>query len=105
MAQGNRVATGILAAGIVLGVAYSRPTTVSDGSAVRLKQVPLVKNLVPSTVWPILTIVYPVLLSGLDPSLPDLVAAVLATAAGVFVTEVAWDIRDIEGDRHAGSIS
>ena len=102
LAQGNPVATGVLAAGIVLGVAYSRPTTVSGGSSVRLKQLPLVKNLVPSTVWPILTIVYPILLSGLDPSMPDLVASVLATSAGVFVTEVAWDIRDIEGDRHAG---
>lgn len=97
----NLAATVALAIMLVAGILYSVPFLRSDGKAVRLKQIPGLKNAVPSVVWPIVTIAYPAM-SGTGVRVPLLVLAVTALAWGVFTIEVAWDVRDSRGDRVAG---
>jgi 4-hydroxybenzoate polyprenyltransferase len=56
-----------------------------------------VKNVIPSLVWPVATLVYPTGVLTLESML-----AVGLIACSVFTIEVAWDVRDRRGDRIAG---
>lgn len=87
------VATALLAVMLLAGVLYSVPFLTRR----RLKQVAGVKNVIPSLVWPVATLVYPTGVLTLESML-----AVGLIACSVFTIEVAWDVRDRRGDQIAG---
>ena len=96
------LATATLSMMILLGVLYSVPFFKGEqGASRRLKQIPSLKNVVPSVVWPFTTILYPAMSSPGARQLP-LLLAIIALSCGIFTIEVAWDVRDIRGDRVAG---
>ncbi|MEO3875212.1 UbiA family prenyltransferase [Nonomuraea sp. B12E4] len=86
-------ATALLAVMLLAGVLYSAPLLTHR----RLKQVAGAKNVIPSLVWPVATLVYPTGVLTLESML-----AVGLVACSVFTIEVAWDVRDRRGDRIAG---
>jgi 4-hydroxybenzoate polyprenyltransferase len=94
-------ATLALSLMLLAGVLYSVPFLGGGRARIRLKQVTGVKNVVPSVVWPLLTIAYPAM-SGTGAHLVRLFLAVAALALAVFTIEVAWDARDSRGDRIVG---
>jgi 4-hydroxybenzoate polyprenyltransferase len=86
-----------------LGVLYSVPFFRGNQQKLRrLKQVPIVKNVIPSVVWPFATILCQVLSGSGTHFLLPLGLALAWLSCGVFTIEVAWDIRDSRGDRIAG---
>lgn len=94
-------ASALLAAALFLGIAYSIPVIARRrGSGRRLKEFGLVKNILPSVVWPTVTILYPALYAS-DVWGLGLVLIASGIAIGVFTIEVAWDVRDAVGDRIA----
>jgi 4-hydroxybenzoate polyprenyltransferase len=94
----NYAATVALVAIVVLGVLYSVPfLRVGGRGRLRLKQILILKNVVPSLVWALTTIVYPALESG-EAAPFDMVLAVVALGTAIFTIEVAWDVRDMRGD-------
>lgn len=95
-------ATALLGIMLLPGVLYSTPFLNREaGGALRLKQVPSLKNVIPSVVWPVTTILYPAISSrGVSELL--LALAITSLACSVFTIEVAWDVRDSPGDRVAG---
>jgi len=95
-------ATALLAVILLPGVLYSIPFLHREpGDLHRLKQVPGLKNAIPSVVWPVTTILYPAVSRPGVHELP-LAVAVTAVACSIFTIEVSWDIRDSFGDRFAG---
>lgn len=95
-------ATATLAVMLLLGVLYSVPFLRRGlEQPRRLKQIPGLKNAVPSIVWPVTTILYPAISSPGVRVLP-LVLALTGVGCVVFTVEVAWDLRDVRGDRAAG---
>jgi 4-hydroxybenzoate polyprenyltransferase len=95
-------ATATLAMMLLLGGLYSVPfLTRGLDQPRRLKQIPGLKNAVPSIVWPVTTILYPAIASPGVRMLP-LVLALTGLGCVVFTVEVAWDLRDMRGDRAAG---
>jgi 4-hydroxybenzoate polyprenyltransferase len=86
-------ATALLAVMLLAGVLYSVPVLTRR----RLKQVAGVKNVIPSLVWPVATLICPTGVITLES-----VLAVGLIACSVFTIEVAWDVRDRRGDRIAG---
>lgn len=98
----NYAATALLAIVLLPGVLYSVPFLKREpGQPHRLKQVAGLKNVIPSVVWPVTTILYPAISSPGVRALP-LALAITAVACSVFTIEVAWDVRDSCGDRVAG---
>jgi 4-hydroxybenzoate polyprenyltransferase len=98
----NYRATALLAVMLLPGVLYSVPFLRREpGEPHRLKQVFGLKNVIPSVVWPVTTILYPALASPGVRGLP-LAFAIILVACSVFTIEVAWDVRDSRGDRVAG---
>jgi 4-hydroxybenzoate polyprenyltransferase len=98
----NKVATALLAIMLLPGVLYSVPCLKrGPGGLHRLKQVLSLKNVIPSVVWPVTTILYPAISRPGVHWLP-LTLAISAVACSVFTIEVAWDVRDSRGDRVAG---
>ncbi|MGN9785151.1 UbiA family prenyltransferase [Nonomuraea sp. ZG12] len=93
MAFQGYAATALLAVMLLSGVLYSAPFLTRR----RLKQVAGVKNVIPSLVWPVATLVHPTGVLTLESML-----AVGLIACSVFTIEVAWDVRDRRGDRIAG---
>jgi 4-hydroxybenzoate polyprenyltransferase len=93
----------MLSLATVLGVLYSVPFFRGNQQELRrLKQVPIVKNLIPSAVWPCATILCQVISGSGVHSFLSLGLALAWLSCGVFTIEVAWDIRDSRGDRIAG---
>ena len=86
---------------LLAGILYSVPFLRGVRARIRLKQVPGMKNVVPSVVWPLLTIGYPAM-AGTGADLRRLLLAVVALSCAVFTIEVACDVRDSRGDRIAG---
>jgi len=97
----NLAATITLLIVILAGVLYSVPFLGEKRGRIRLKQIPSLKNVVPSIVWPFTTIVYPAMFSH-EVHLLQLLLAVIGVSCAVFTIEVAWDIRDSYGDQIAG---
>ena len=97
----SHAATITLSIMVLAGVLYSVPFLEAGQKRIRLKQIPSLKNVVPSLVWPFTTIVYPAM-SSPGAHFPQLSLAVTGLACGIFTIEVAWDIRDSCGDRVAG---
>lgn len=97
----NYAATAALSLLLLAGVLYSVPFLRRGRDRIRLKQISRLKNVVPSVVWPFVTIVYPAM-SGAGVHLPLLLLAVTALSCSVFTIEVAWDVRDSRGDEVAG---
>jgi 4-hydroxybenzoate polyprenyltransferase len=98
----NYLATAVLSIIILLGVLYSIPFLKREqGEPRRLKQIGILKNAIPSVVWPSATILYPAMASSTVRWL-QLMLAITGIACWVFTIEVAWDVRDSRGDRIAG---
>jgi 4-hydroxybenzoate polyprenyltransferase len=95
------VATITLSIMILAGILYSVPFLERERGRARLKQIPGIKNVVPSLVWPFATIVYPAIPSP-EVHLLQLLLAVTGLSCCVFTLEVAWDVRDSYGDQIAG---
>lgn len=97
-------ASGFIAVVVVSGVLYSRPTRVDNARFKRLKNVPVLKNLVPALVWATSTVAFPAAVSG-DADRFAAIVMTIVIASSVFAIEVAWDIRDEQGDRAAGVLT
>jgi len=98
----NPLATAMLSMMLLLGVLYSVPFMRRErGTPLRLKQIASLKNLVPSVVWPITTILYPAM-SHSGVRLLQLALAITGLSCIILTIEVAWDVRDVCGDRVAG---
>jgi 4-hydroxybenzoate polyprenyltransferase len=98
----NYAATATLSIMILLGVLYSVPFLKrGHGTPRRLKQIPSLKNVIPSIVWPAVTILYPAMSSS-GVHLLQLVLAITGLSCSIFTIEVAWDVRDSRGDQLAG---
>lgn len=98
----NSLATATLSMMLLLGVLYSVPVLRRRrGEPRRLKQMAVLKNVIPSVVWPGTTILYPAIASAGFRWLP-LLFAITAVSCAVFTIEVAWDVRDASGDQVAG---
>lgn len=99
---GSGLATALLSVTLLLGIAYSVPLITRDGAKPRrLKEVMGLKNAVPAVVWAVTTVLYPAT-SHAGVQVPQLLLAVTGLACLVFTVEVAWDVRDMPGDRVAG---
>lgn len=83
-----------------LGSLYSRPIKVG-GRAIRLKQIPVVKNLYAGIFWSVALVLTPYLYLGQRPGALALLTIAISFGLNYFV-ELAWDLRDMRGDRHAG---
>ena len=98
----NYLATATLSLVLLLGVLYSVPFWGREqGRPRRLKQIASLKNAIPSVVWPITTILYPAI-SRSDIRLLPFFLTITGLSCIVFTIEVAWDIRDVRGDRVSG---
>jgi 4-hydroxybenzoate polyprenyltransferase len=97
----NYFATIVLSIMILGGILYSAPFLNGKQKEIRLKQIPSLKNVVPSLVWPITTIVYPAM-STPEVHWLQLLLLVTGVSCSVFTIEVAWDVRDSSGDQIAG---
>jgi 4-hydroxybenzoate polyprenyltransferase len=98
----NYLATVTLSIMILIGVLYSVPFLKRGREGrQRLKQIPGLKNAVPSVVWPLATILYPAMASS-DVHPLQLWLAIIVVSCGIFTAEVAWDVRDSPGDQIAG---
>ena len=96
------LATATLSIMIVIGVLYSVPFLKREhGTLRRLKQIPSLKNAIPSVVWAFTTILYPAMSSS-GVRLLQLSLAIIALSCSIFTIEVAWDVRDSRGDQVAG---
>lgn len=91
----------VLAAAVSVGVFYSFSPFGISQSAPRLKEAGILKNVAPSLVWPIVAVIYPALMAPAS-AIPLVAMAAAVTMVAVFTIEVAWDVRDAEGDRLAG---
>lgn len=97
----RHLAAIMLSLATVLGVLYSVPFFAGKQQKLRrLKQVAILKNVIPSAVWPCATILCQAM-SGSGTHLLQLCLALTWLSCGVFTIEVAWDIRDSRGDRIA----
>ena len=90
----------IVAGVMLLGILYSVPVR-RHRPTVRLKAVPIVKNLAAAAGWAAAVVLYPAFSTGAERG-PRVWAAFLLMAAGTFVVEVIWDLRDVEGDGRTG---
>jgi len=95
-------ATATLSILVLLGVLYSVPfLRRGRGDTRRLKQVASLKNAIPALVWSMATVLYPAMSRAGIRWLPFLLV-LTGLCCIVFTIEVAWDIRDVRGDRAAG---
>jgi 4-hydroxybenzoate polyprenyltransferase len=93
---------------ILLGLAYSYrfiPWVSREGVRfVRLKEIPLMKNVVVAILWGSATFVIPVLFHGIEVTVTaGLVLLVAAGTVTVFTNTVFCDVRDVTGDRLAAN--
>jgi 4-hydroxybenzoate polyprenyltransferase len=85
----------------VSGIFYSMPILPRSWGYRRLKEIPLMKNLVVSTAWAISFSLVPVYMTGSVPGIPTLIVF-LFIFAWTFVGSVLPDIRDRTGDSAIG---
>jgi 4-hydroxybenzoate polyprenyltransferase len=98
----NPLATATLSMMLLLGVLYSVPfLRRGPGRPRRLKQLATFKNAIPGVVWPVTTVLYPAI-SRPGVRLLPLLLVMTGLASIILTIEVAWDIRDVLGDRAAG---
>lgn len=98
----NALGTAVLSMMLLLGILYSVPFIgPGEGKPRRLKQVVVLKNAVPAVVWSVTTVLYPAT-ANFGTSRLQLLLAIAGLACLIFAIEVAWDIRDMPGDRAAG---
>lgn len=92
----------VLYGGVVnfLGSLYSRPLP-WGGRTIRVKEIPIVKNLYAGIFWSAALVLTPYLYVGQQPGM--LAALTIAISFGLnYFVELMWDLRDVRGDRHAG---
>ena len=97
IARGERWAALLILLVLSLGFLYSTPLR-SGGR--RFKNLFLVKNLVSSLGWAVLTVIYPVAHAGV-PFTAEHLLVFVAMFVAVWTVEIFWDIRDVVGDRVA----
>lgn len=85
----------------VSGIFYSMPILPKAWGYRRLKEIPVMKNLVVSTAWAISFSLVPVYMAGLVPGIPSLIIF-LFIFCWTFVGSVLPDIRDRDGDSATG---
>jgi 4-hydroxybenzoate polyprenyltransferase len=86
---------------LISGILYSVPLFPEAWSFHRLKEIPVIKNLLVAGAWALTLALLPVYASGLLPGTPALLTA-LFFFNYVFMASVLPDIRDREGDAQVG---
>ncbi|MBV8049070.1 MAG: UbiA family prenyltransferase [Paludibacterium sp.] len=94
----------VLYGGVVhwLGTCYSRPLPFRyRGRSLRIKEIPVLKNLYAGLFWSLALVLTPYLYAGATPGAAAVQAIALSFLLDYFV-ELLWDIRDMPGDAKAG---
>ena len=98
--RGEKWAVSLLIFVVIIGFLYSTPLS-QHSPRKRLKNIFLVKNLISILGWSLLTVVYPAAHSGASINVHHWFAFMVMSAT-VFIVEIIWDIRDLDGDQQAG---
>jgi len=100
LSTGNADSLWLLAAVALLGFLYSTPLPYIPQNKIRLKNIPVVKNISSSIGWSLLVIFFPAVHAYQQVTIQHWIAAGLMFGA-VWMVELIWDIRDQQGDRSA----
>jgi 4-hydroxybenzoate polyprenyltransferase len=110
LAAGIALVSGGLDAGVIVmvplicGTVYSVPILPQGGKVRRLKEIPLVKNILVSFAWGATFAMVPVTISGTSPDLGTLLVFVFIFS-WTFIASVLPDIRDMRGDALVGVVT
>jgi len=102
--SGALFACGIVMIPLICGVLYSVPIFPQGAKVRRLKEIPLVKNILVSLAWGATFAMVPVTLSGQSPDLNTLLVF-LFIFFWTFIASVLPDIRDMKGDAQVGVVT
>jgi len=103
-ASGALFACGIVMIPLICGLLYSVPIFPRGSKVRRLKEIPLVKNILVSLAWGTTFAMVPVAFSGLSPDLNTLLVFVFIFF-WTFIASVLPDIRDMKGDAQVGVVT
>ena len=98
--SGEKWTISLLIFVMILGFLYSTPV-LRHYPIKRLKNLFFIKNLTSNLGWSLLTVVYPAVHTGATMDGDHWVAFIVMFAA-VWMVEIIWDIRDLNGDRQTG---
>ena len=84
----------------LLGCLYSAPLHLGR-HRVRIKEIPFLKNLYAALFWSFALILTPFAYAGRPPTSLGWAIACVCFGMSYFI-ELSWDLRDVDGDRHAG---
>ena len=102
--SGALPACGVVIIPLICGIFYSVPLFPQGSRVRRLKEIPLVKNILVSLAWGATFALVPVTLSGLSPGWTTLLTF-LFIFFWTFVASVLPDIRDMRGDALVGVVT
>lgn len=97
---GNTDSWWLLVGVALLGFLYSTPLPFMPHKKIRLKNIPVIKNISSSIGWSLLVIAFPVVHANQHLTTKHWIGAGLMFGA-VWMVELIWDIRDRKGDRIA----
>jgi 4-hydroxybenzoate polyprenyltransferase len=97
-------ACGIVMIPLICGVLYSVPIFPQGSKVRRLKEIPLVKNILVSLAWGATFAMVPVAISGLSPDL-NTILVFFFIFFWTFIASVLPDIRDMKGDAQVGVVT
>jgi 4-hydroxybenzoate polyprenyltransferase len=104
LVSGALFAFGIVMIPLICGILYSVPIFPQGAKVRRLKEIPLVKNILVSLAWGATFAMVPVALSGLPPDTNTLLVFVFIFF-WTFIASVLPDIRDMKGDAQVGVVT
>ena len=85
----------------LLGICYSFNIRFKKTKIMRVKQIFLLKNIIPTLVWAFAVIIYPIVFSRLRIDFGDLLIFFYVLSI-IFIADVSLDIKDVKGDLAAG---
>jgi 4-hydroxybenzoate polyprenyltransferase len=104
LVSGALFACGIVMIPLTCGILYSVPIFPKGAKVRRLKEIPLVKNILVSLAWGATFAMVPVALSGLPPDTSTLLVFFFIFF-WTFIASVLPDIRDMKGDAQVGVVT
>jgi 4-hydroxybenzoate polyprenyltransferase len=104
LVSGALLACGIVMIPLICGILYSVPIFPQGSKVRRLKEIPLVKNILVSLAWGATFALVPVALSGLPPDTNTLLVFIFIFF-WTFIASVLPDIRDMKGDAQVGVVT
>ena len=104
LVSGALFACGVVMIPLICGILYSVPIFPQGAKVRRLKEIPLVKNILVSLAWGATFAMVPVALSGLSADLNTLLVFFFIFF-WTFIASVLPDIRDMKGDAQVGVVT